>query len=124
MPGARSAWMQNQSCHILFFPTSKPYRALPWLSNQALARRVRDGLAAATVLQEDAAEAASAAATAAAERLVSGAAAGAGAEAVTPELALAMLRRAGRTGSAHAARAFQVGPRRRVSCRMVGRHTF
>lgn len=79
---------------------------------QVLARRVRDGLAAAAVCLEDAAEAASAAATAAAERLVSGAAAGgteggAGVE-VTPELALAMLRRAGRTGSAAAARAFRV----------------
>lgn len=108
--------------HIVLL-TLKPYKVLPRLSNQALARRVRDGLAAATVLQEDAAEAASAAATVAAERLVSGAAAGAaaasgvgsvggaGAEAVTPELALAMLRRAGHIGSAHAARAFQVGPR-------------
>ena len=81
---------------------------------EAVARRVRDGLAAAAVALEDAAEAAAGAAAAAAARLASGAGSGAGleagggsAEAVAPDLALAMLRRAGRTGSAHAARAFR-----------------
>lgn len=79
---------------------------------EAVARRVRDGLAAAAVALEDAAEAAAGAAAAAAARLASAARPGAGLEgggagAVAPDLALAMLRRAGRTGSAHAARAFQ-----------------
>ncbi|KAK9831453.1 hypothetical protein WJX81_006515 [Elliptochloris bilobata] len=91
---------------------------LPSSDREAVARRVRDGLAAAAVALEDAAEVAAAAAAAAAAGLAStagpGTDSGLGSEghgndpqAMAPDLALAMLRRAGRTSSVHATRAFQ-----------------